>query len=157
MTSLFDNRTRAGWCAACLRPSEVPNSCAERRHAAAREITCDSERISDRNFRKTFRGRKILHSKSREIAPKSMPPVGAELAHDPQRSPTTVPSVGMLRRVRLRAILSGFRIEIFEFFSRPRNFEVGTRRNPCRLVTRSLLTTLRGPQQLCRASACCGA
>ena len=51
-----------------------------------------------------FRGRKILRSKSREIAPKSMPPCGAKLAHDPQRSPTTVPSVRMLRHVRLRAI-----------------------------------------------------
>ena len=61
-----------------------------------------------------FRGRKILRLNSREIAPKSMPPVGAELAHDPRRSPTAVPSVGMLRRVRLRAILSGFPTEIFE-------------------------------------------
>ena len=30
-----------------------------------------------------FRGRKILRSKSREIAPKSMPPGGAQLPHDP--------------------------------------------------------------------------
>ena len=32
-----------------------------------------------------------------------------------------------------------------------------SRRNPCRLVVRSFLTTLRGPQHLFRASACCGA
>ena len=30
--------------------------------------------------------------------------------------------VGMLRRVRLRAIRGGFRLEIFEKFSRPQNF-----------------------------------
>ena len=34
-----------------------------------------------------------------------MPLGGAQLAHDAERSPTTVPSVGMLRHVRLRAIL----------------------------------------------------
>ena len=34
--------------------------------------------------------------KMREIVPKSMPPGGAQLAHDPKRSPTSVPSVGML-------------------------------------------------------------
>ena len=82
---------------------------------------------------------------------------GAWPRFGPVKSPTTVQSVGMLRRVRLHAIQIGFRAEIFENFSRPRNFEVGTRRNPCRLVTRSLLTTLRGPQRMCRASACCGA
>ena len=43
-----------------------------------------------------FRGREILRSKSREIAPKSMPPRGAQLADDPQRSPTTMPSAGVL-------------------------------------------------------------
>ena len=56
----------------------------------------------------------ILGSKSREIAPKSMRPGGAQLAHDPQRSSTSVLSVGMLRRVRLRAIRSGFPTKIFE-------------------------------------------
>ena len=53
---------------------------------------------------KKFRGRKILRSKSREIAPKFMPLGGAELDHDPKRSPTAVRSVGMLWRVRLRRI-----------------------------------------------------
>ena len=51
-----------------------------------------------------------------------MPPGGAQLANDPQMSSTTVPSVGMLWRVRLRAILIGFPIEFFEIFSRPRSF-----------------------------------
>ena len=68
----------AWWCAASSRPLEVPNICCERQHAVPREISCDSGRISDRNFR----GRKILRSKSREVAPKSMPPGGAQLAHD---------------------------------------------------------------------------
>ena len=132
--------------------------CAVRWHAAAREISCDSRRISERNSRKVFaaakcllrnrakvaankrravapqtlelftqcperqygvmlifttnfepkfstnfRNRKLLRSKSLEIAPKSMSPVGAQLAHDSERSPTTVPSVGMLRHVRLHA------------------------------------------------------
>ena len=64
-----------------------------------------------------FRGRKILRSKSRAIAPKFMPPGGAQLAQDLQRSLSSVVSVGMLRRVRLRVISSGFRTENFEFFS----------------------------------------
>ena len=66
-------------CLACLRPLEVPNICCERQHAVPREISCDSKRISDRNFRKF----KILRSKTREIAAKSMPPGGAQLPHDP--------------------------------------------------------------------------
>ena len=33
-------------------------------------------------FLKTFRGREILHSKSREIAPKAMPLGCVQLAHD---------------------------------------------------------------------------
>ena len=53
----------ACWCAASPRPSvwasEVPKNFAERRHAAAREIACDSQRISDRNFRKIFAAAKF--------------------------------------------------------------------------------------------------
>ena len=71
---------------------------------------------------KNFRGRQILHSKSRVIAPKSMPAGCAQLAHDPERSPASVPSVGMLRHVRLRAICGESRTENFEIFSRPQNF-----------------------------------
>ena len=37
----------------------VPKHCAERRHGAAREISCDSQRISDRNFRKIFAAAKF--------------------------------------------------------------------------------------------------
>ena len=55
-----------------------------------------------------------FRSRSREIAPKSMPAVDAQPCHDPQRSRTTVLSVGMLRRVRFRPICNGFRTEIFE-------------------------------------------
>ena len=168
--------------AAWQRPSGVPKHCAERRHAAAREIRCDSRRISDRNLRKKFRDRKILRSKSREVAPKSavphlrtvnhtspvceLPtiPRGArdsvrfsanfdrrpnfskifrgqhrfrlenapkraaprvlQPGHDPQRSPNSVPSVGMLWRVRFGAILGEFLTEIFEKISRPRNFAI---------------------------------
>ena len=168
-------------------------------------------------FSKFLRGRKILRSESREmIAQKSVPAVDAQSRHDPQRSPNTVPGVGMLRSVRFRAVPSGFRTEIFEKVSWPRNFAFGivrnsvlaadaqprndpqrspitvpsvgmlrrvrfhavlngfrteifeifarppqfcvrnrprSRRNPCRSLTRSLATTLRGPQSLCRASA----
>ena len=47
-------------------------------------IACDSLRISDENFRKFFRGgHKISSPKVRAIAPKSMPPGGAQLANDP--------------------------------------------------------------------------
>ena len=143
----------AWWCAACLRFSEISDNCAERRHAAAREIACDFRS----KFSKILRGRKILRSKSREIAPKSMPPGGAQLAHDSQRSPTTVPSVRGLQYVRLRAVRDRkFRkfVAAAKFFDRNR---VRSRRNPCCLVVRSLLTILRGPQHPCRASACCGA
>ena len=90
----------------------------ERRHDAAREIVCESRpKIS-----KIFRGRKILRSKSREIAPKSATLDDALPRHEPQRSPNMVLSVGTPRRVRFRAICSAFRIEIFENFSRPQNF-----------------------------------
>ena len=46
--------------------------------------------------------------------------------HEPQRSPDTVPSVGMPRHVRFGAILGEVLTEIFEikFFSRPRNFAI---------------------------------
>ena len=110
---------RAGLsCTACARPAEVPDICAERQHAVPREILCDLERISDRNFR----GRKILHSKSRQIAPKSAVLVDLQPLHDVQGSSKSVPTVRMLRRVRLHANRSGFRTEIFEKFSQPQNF-----------------------------------
>ena len=57
----------------------MPDTCVELRRAAAREIECDLEPLSDRNFRNF----KILRPKSREIAPKSMPLGGAQLAYDP--------------------------------------------------------------------------
>ena len=50
--------------AAWPRPIEVSKQFAERRHAAAREIRCDSERISDRNFRKVFAAAKPCDRKS---------------------------------------------------------------------------------------------
>ena len=73
-------------------------------------------------FSKKFCGRKILRSKSREIAPKSMPPGGAQLHHDLKMSLTSVQSVSMLCRVRLRAISSGFELwtETFENYFRGR-------------------------------------
>ena len=87
-------------------------------HHAAREIRCDSRRLSDRNFRKFPRPQHFGF----EIAPKSALLRVLQLRHDPQRSLNTVPSVGMLRRVRFGAIRGEFRTEIFEKFSRPRNF-----------------------------------
>ena len=56
------------WCAACSRPLEVPNICAEGRYAALRGIVFDFEPISDRKVRKKISGRKILRSKGPEIA-----------------------------------------------------------------------------------------
>ena len=76
-----------------------------------------------------FRGRKILRSKSREIAPKSVPLDDAQPRRDPQRSPTTVQSVGTREAARLHAVHSRFRTEIFEFFSRPQNFAVKVTRD----------------------------
>ena len=59
-----------------------------------------------------------------EIAPKSALLRVLQPAHEPQRSPVTVPSVRMLRHVRFRAILGEILTEIFETFSRPRNFAI---------------------------------
>ena len=133
------------WCAVFSRPLEAPDIRCERQHTAAREISCDSGRISDHNFR----GRKNLRSKSHGNAPKFMPPGGAQLLDDPQRSPTSVPSVSMLRQVRFRAIRGGFRTENFAAAKFCVRNCARTRRNSCRLVTHSCLTTLRGPQHLC--------
>ena len=58
-----------------------------------------------------FRGRNILRSKSREIAPKSVPLGDAQPRRDPQRSPTTVQSIGTRGGARLKAI----------FFFRPQS------------------------------------
>ena len=63
-------------------------------------------------FRKFLRGRKI----SRSIAPKSVLPAAAQSLCHPQRSSRMLDSVGMLRRVGLRAVRGRFRIEIFEKF-----------------------------------------
>ena len=76
-----------------------------------------------------------MRSKSRENAPKSVPPDDVQPCHDPKSSPSTVPSVGMLRRVRLRAILSGYPTEIFEKISVER-----TGRNLTRCSTPTLGT-----------------
>ena len=95
-------------------------------HQAVREIRCDFQRISDRNFRNYFP--KPQHF-GFEIAPKSAVPRVLQPGHDPQRSPDTVPSVGMLWRVRFGAIRGEFLTEIFETFSRPRNFAIETARD----------------------------
>ena len=110
---------------------------------------------------KIFRGRTIFRSKSREIAPKFVPLGGAQLAHDPQRSPTTVPSVSMLRRVRFFCDSKRISDRKFRNFFAAAKFRV---RNCARLrrksrcpTTPSLAARQEGPQTLCRASARCGA
>ena len=67
-----------------------------------------------------FRGRKILRSKSREIAPKSVSLGDAQPRTDPERSRTSVPSVSMLRRGRLHALWN-------EFFFRPQSERIHNR------------------------------
>ena len=85
-------------------------------------------------FFKKIRGHKILRPGSREITPKSVPPDDAKPLREPQTSPNIVPSVGTLRRVRFRVILSGFRTENFEKFSRPpQNFASGIARDRAKL------------------------
>ena len=74
--------------------------CCERQHAVPRAILCDLELISNRNFRKF----KIFRSKSRDIAPKSMPLCDTHLHYEPKRSLTCVAIVSMLCRMRFRAI-----------------------------------------------------
>ena len=56
--------------------------------------------------------------KSRETAPRSMPPGGAQHADDPPRCSTAVLTVGMLWRMRLHVITNynEFSTEIFENF-----------------------------------------
>ena len=86
--------------------------------------------ISDRNFRNFCAAGKFCVRNRARSRPKSAVPHVLQHGHDPQRSPNTVPSVGMLRRrVRFGAILGEFLIEIFEKFSRPRNFAIETARD----------------------------
>ena len=75
-------------------------------------------------FSKIFGGFKIFGRKSREMAPKCVPFDGMQHRQDRQRSASFVWSVYRLRRVRLRAISSGFRTENFEKILRPRKFFV---------------------------------
>ena len=96
---------------------------AERRHAVAWRIL---SRFGPQFF-KIFRGRKILRPKSREIVPKSMPSGGARPRHEPQRSPCTMQSVGMLWQVRLHAIGARSRTEIFKIFRGRKNFRPKSR------------------------------
>ena len=80
---------------------------------------------------KFFRRRKIFRSRSREIAPKALPIGGAQPCHEPQRSPSTVPSVGMLRHVRLHAICGESRTDKLrkklKFFRRRKIFRPKSR------------------------------
>ena len=59
-----------------------------------------------------------------ESAPKSALFRVLQPAHEPQRSLDNVPSVSMPRHVRFGAILGEVLTEIFETFSRPRNFAI---------------------------------
>ena len=59
-----------------------------------------------------------------EIAPKSALLRVLQPAHEPQRSPVTVPSVRVLRHVRFGAIRGEVLTEIFKKISRPRNFSI---------------------------------
>ena len=69
-----------------------------------------------------FCGHKILRSKSREIAPKSLPIERAMPLRDVDESSRGPASVGMLRHVRFRAIRSGFWTGKFRKFLQPPNF-----------------------------------
>ena len=119
---------------------------------------CNCQRWSESTVANIHvRGRIIFRSRSRENAPKSVSAEDLQPCHDPQRSISTVRSVGMLRRVRLRA-MSGRNFQnvyaAAEIFVRNR---ARTRRNPCLPKICSLATTLRGPSALRGASVCCGA
>ena len=61
------------------RSLKIHEHCAERRHAAAREIAADF----GPKFSKKFRGRKFLRSQSRENTPISVPPDDVHPCHDP--------------------------------------------------------------------------
>ena len=76
--------------------------------------------------------------------------------YDRMRSLTTVPSISMLRRVRLRAISDR---KFRNFFAAAKfcvENRVRSRRNSCRFVVHSSLTVFRGHEHLCRASTYCG-
>ena len=87
-----------------------------------RVISCAIRRGFRTEIFENFRGRKIFRSKSREIAPKSMPPGGAQLAHDPLE----VPNICCERQHAVAREISGD-LELisdrnFRKFSRPQNF-----------------------------------
>ena len=63
---------------------------------------------------KILRGRKILRSKSHEIAPKSVPAIDVQHRQDRQRCLKALSSYGMLRRGCFGAIRGEFRTENFE-------------------------------------------
>ena len=115
----------AWWCAASSRPVEVPNICCELQHAVLRAIWNDLERISDRNFRKFSRPQNFSFELARDRATIHAAWWCAAFLttrRGPEHLSAPVASVSMLCRVRFRAIRSGFRIEIFEKFSRSQNF-----------------------------------
>ena len=108
-------------------------------------------------FSKNFRGRRgeNFRSKAGEIAPKSMPHACTQLADDPERSLTTVASVGMVWNVRLRAIRIGFRTEIFEKFSRPRKFALEITRDRAVIRVAAWCLACSGPSEVRNIYADC--
>ena len=100
------------WCAVLPRAAEVPEHCAERRHDVARRILPQfGPKIL--NF---FRSRKFFCPQSREITAISLWIFGAQSCHEPQRSLSTVPSVGILWRGVIRRDLSRSGPKILKFF-----------------------------------------
>ena len=147
----------AWWCAACSGPAEVPEHCGERRHAAPCAIARDFERIWTENFEIFFRGRKLLRSQS----PRDRAKIRAVAALRPDE---VLSNCAESRHAAECAIACdsprisdrNFR-KIFAAAKFCVQNHARSRRNPCRRVVHSLPKTLRGPQHLCRASACCSA
>ena len=135
----------ARWCAACSRPSEVPNNCAERHHASSGEIARGSHKISDRNFRFFFAAAKFCarnHARSRRNSCRSVTRSLAATLRGPQR---LCRASAREKRRDCTRFTADFGPKFSNFFTAA-NFcgrnRARSRRNPCRLVTRSLAATL---------------
>ena len=123
-------------------------------HHAAREIRCDSRRLSDRNFRKssaaaTFwvRDRAEIRSSPRAAACARASEVPSHCAERPRAAAREIRCDS--RRNSDRNFRNFFAAAKFCDRNRARS-----RRNPLSRTCCSLATSLRGPQTLCRASEC---
>ena len=146
----------AWWCAAFSRSLEVPNICYERQHAVPHAIACDLQLISNRNFRKL---KSCVRNRARSRQNRSRLVVRSFLAtiRGPQHLLRASACCAACDCVRSGADFEPKFSKIFTAAKFCVRNCARSRLNGSRLVVRSFLATLRGPQHLLRASACCAA